>query len=79
MISLISSLEIINVIMLDRNISLWITGSAADAATVDPNSIETLLANGVRTFFTKGNHVFSDGPKNLIVLFHAIEVLIILY
>ena len=52
---------------------------AADAVTVDPNGIETFIANGVRILFTRGNQVFSYGPKSLIVLFHAIEVLIILY
>ena len=51
---------------------------ATDAVTVDPNGIETLIANGVRIFFTRGNQVFSYGPKSLIVLFHSTEVLIIL-
>ena len=51
---------------------------AADAVTVDPNGIETFIANGVRILFTRGNQVFSYGPKSLIVLFHSTEVLIIL-
>ena len=41
MISFISSLEIINVVVPDPNIFLWIDGSVADAAagTVNPNGI----------------------------------------
>ena len=93
MISFISSSEIIAVVLHKAksegrpgpNIFLWKAASVADAAAVNPNCIKTLLANGLKTFPIKGNPVFSNGPKRLhreillIVLFHAIEFLIILY
>ena len=44
---------------------ICIRTSAADAAAVNPNGINTFLANGVITFFIKGNPVFSNGPSNL--------------
>ena len=62
MISFISSLEIINVVIPDPNIFLWRTASIADAASVNPNDIKRLLANGLSIFFTKGNPVSSNGP-----------------
>ena len=96
MISFISSFETINVVISeakskgwpDLNIFLWIAGSVTDAAAaaaaaaaVNSKCIKTLLANGLRTFFIKGNPVFSNGPKVyliflLIVLFYAIEFFI---
>ena len=95
MISFISSFETINVVISeakskgwpDLNIFLWIAGSVTDAAAaaaaaaVNSKCIKTLLANGLRTFFIKGNLVFSNGPKVyliflLIVLFYAIEFFI---
>ena len=44
---------------------LCIPTSAADAATVNPEGIKTLLANGLITFFINGNLVFSNGPRSL--------------
>ena len=41
----------INVVFPDPNIFLCIPASAADAAAVSPNGINTLLANRVITFF----------------------------
>ena len=85
MISFISSLEIINVMVLaDLNIFLWIAASVADVDAVNLNGIKMLLPNGLSTFPIKGNPVFSNGPKSLsrntpIVLFYATEFLIILY
>ena len=38
-----------------------IPASAADAAAVNPKDINTLLANGLITFFIKGNPVFNKG------------------
>ena len=38
---------------------------AADAATVNPKGINTLLANGFITLFVNGHPVFSNGPGNL--------------
>ena len=52
MILFYSPLETINVVV-----------PVADAA-VNPNGIKTLLANGISTFFIKGNPVFSLGPKS---------------
>ena len=49
----------------DPNIFLCIPASAADAAAVNPKGINTLLANGLITFFIKGNPVFNKGPNNL--------------
>ena len=49
----------------DPNIFVCIPASAADAAAGNPKGINTLLANGVFTFFIKGNPVFSKGPSNL--------------
>ena len=65
MISYICSLEIIKVVNPDPNIFLWIAASVADSAAVNPNSIKTLLVNGLSTFYIKGNQDFSNGPKNL--------------
>ena len=42
----------------------WIAVSVADAAAVNPNAIETLLANGLSIFPVKGNPVFSNGLKS---------------
>ena len=48
MILFISSFKIINVVVPDPNIFLWI---AASVAAVNPNGIKRLLANGLNTFF----------------------------
>ena len=45
---------------------LCIFASAADAVAVSPKGINTLSANGVITFFIKGNPVFNKGPSNLL-------------
>ena len=50
MISWISSCEIINVIILDPDIYLWIAATVADTAAVNPSSIKMLLTNGLSTF-----------------------------
>ena len=44
---------------------LCIPASAADAAAVILNTIKTLLANGLITFFVKGSPVFSNGQRSL--------------
>ena len=61
----ISSFEIFSVVIPDPNIFAWIAVSVADAAPVNPNGIKTILANGLSTFFIKGNPVFSSGHKGL--------------
>ena len=50
MISFISSLEIINVVLPDPNIFLWITASVADAVAVNPYGIKTLFTKALSTF-----------------------------
>ena len=55
----------IKVVNPDPNIPLWIAASVPDAAAVNPNSIEALLANGLSTLPIKGNRVFNYGPKSL--------------
>ena len=66
MISFISAIEFISAVLPDTNILLWIAASVADAAAaaVNPNGIKTLLANGLKTFPTKGDRVFSYGRKS---------------
>ena len=64
MISFISSFEIINFVVTDPNIFLWIAASVVDVA-VNPNGIRTLLASGLSTFFVKGKPVFSNDPITL--------------
>ena len=60
MVSLISSLEILNVLKPDPNIFLCIAASVANASAVNSNVIKTLLANGLSTFSIKGNPAFSN-------------------
>ena len=60
----IYSLEIINFVLPDPNIYLWIAASDADAVAVNPNGIKTSLANGFNKFYIKGNPAFSNGPKS---------------
>ena len=43
-----------------------IAASVADAATVNPNGVKTLLANGFSTFSIKGNAILSNGSKILL-------------
>ena len=82
MISFISSLEIINGVVPDLNIFLWIAASVTDADRVNPNGIKTLLANGLNSCSIKCYPVFSNVLKVyliilLIVLFCAIQFFII--
>ena len=74
----ISSFDIISVVLFgkakeeewrrpDPKIFLCIPASvaAAAAAAVNLKGIDTLLADGLITFFIKGNHIFSNGPRSL--------------
>ena len=61
--SFMSSLKIINVVVRNPNIFLWIAPSVTDVAAVNPNGIKTLLASGFGIFPIKRNPVFSNGPK----------------
>ena len=59
--SLIPLFDIISVVVPD----LKIPASVVDAAAVNPNGTNTLLANGIKTFFIKGNLTFLKGPRSL--------------
>ena len=61
----ISSFEIVIVHTLAPNISSWIAASVVDPAAVNPNSIDTLLANSLSPFPIKDNPVFDNGAKSL--------------
>ena len=63
-ISFISSFAIIIVVMSDPKISFLIAAFVADAATVNPNAITRLLANGFSTFFIKDKSIFSNVPES---------------
>ena len=81
-ISFISSLEIVNAILPDPNIILWIATSLADGAAVNANDIKTLLAT--INLWLKATQFLVTILKIylkifLIVLFYANEFLIILY
>ena len=62
MISFIFLFRIIDVVLPDPSIFVWIATSTADA--VNPNDIKTLLANGLSTFPIKDSPCFSNGPKS---------------
>ena len=49
----------------DHKNFIWISASAVDAASVNSNSIKTLLANDVSTFFINGKPTFVNGLRNL--------------
>ena len=74
-ISFISSFEVINIVLPDPNIQLWIAASVAVAAVVSPNGIKTLLANRLGTFFMKDNRVFGSGFKSLLKNPHDFPIL----
>ena len=64
--SFVSSFDIISVVLPDPNIFyVFLHLSAADAAAINPKGIKILLANGLITFFTNGNPVFSNEPRSL--------------
>ena len=56
--SSISSFDVISVVVPEPKILLCIPTSAADAVTVNPNEIKTLLANVLITFFGNGKPCF---------------------
>ena len=62
--SFISLFDIISVVVPETKIFLCILASAADAPSVSPNGIKTLLAYGLITFFINGNPVFNNGQKS---------------
>ena len=62
--SFISSYNIISVIS-DLNITLLIPPLAAEAAAVNPNGTNRLLANGVSKFFISDRPAFISYPRSL--------------
>ena len=60
---LISLLQIINVVIPDSYLFLWIAASVADTLAGNPNCIKTLSANRLNRFFIKSNSVLSNGSK----------------
>ena len=63
MIFFIFSFAIIEFIVPDPNIFLWIAVFVAHAFADNSNCIKTLLANGLSTFPIKSNKVFSNYAK----------------
>ena len=63
-ISFISSFEIVNSYYQGPNIFLWLAASVA-ATSVNSDGIKTFSAYSFKTFFLKGNPVFSNDPKSL--------------
>ena len=62
--SSISSFDIISIVVPEPKIFLCFPASAADATTVNPNSIKTLLVYGLITFFINGSPVFNKRPRS---------------
>ena len=63
--SSISSFDIISIVVPEPKLCfLCFPASAADATTVNPNSIKTLLAYGLITFFINGSPVFNKRPRS---------------
>ena len=85
MISFISSFEIINAVIPDAKFFFSITASVADAAATNPNGMQKYVYLMVEGHFSvKVNQCLVMVLKVylqflLIVLFHAIESLTILY
>ena len=69
MISSISSFEIINIVFFAKSegrtpvpkILFWIAASVAEAAAVNSNGFETLLAYDLSSFFIKDKPFYSNG------------------
>ena len=52
-------------VVLDPKGFIWVTASAADAGTVNPNGMNTLLAGGMSTVLASTIPIFNNGPKGL--------------
>ena len=65
MVSSISSFTIINVIVPEPIIILWVPSSASYAAVVNPNGMKTLLVHSLSTFSISCRLVFSNDPRIL--------------
>ena len=65
MISFISSLEIINAVLPDPKVFIWIAAPVDDTTAVYLNGIKMPLANGLSTLPIKGILFFSYGPKSV--------------
>ena len=65
--SLISSFDVISIVIPDPKMFFWIAASVPDTVGIEPNCIKTLLTNVYRAPFIKGRPVFSNTPKTLLV------------
>ena len=54
-----------NVVMPDPSIFFSITAAVAESAVVNPEGTQTLLANGMNTFFNNGNPTGINGLRKL--------------
>ena len=61
----LSSFEIISVVMPDPKKFFWIGLSLADATAVNPNGIKTLLVNCLSKFSIKEKSIFSNVLRSL--------------
>ena len=68
MISSISQFEIISVVITNKKTLFSIAASVADATSVNPNSIRTLLANDVNILFINGKSNFINEETKLRIL-----------
>ena len=63
MLSFTSSFKTFNVVIPHPRI--FFTCIPTSAGNFKPNSIKTLLANGLSAFFVKGEPIFCNGKKSL--------------
>ena len=74
--SLIYSFDVINLVVLDpaspdvetldSSIILWITASAFDAAAVNSNGTNRIVANSICAFFINSKPSYINGPRRLL-------------
>lgn len=65
LMSFISLFDITIVVVPDPTIFILLYDSAVKAATVNPDGINTLFANGWITFFINGKPAFNNVPRSL--------------
>ena len=65
--SLISSFDVISIVIPDPKMFFWIAASVPDTVGIKPYGVKALLTNVYRAHFIKGRPVFSNTPKNLLM------------
>ena len=65
LMSFISLFDITIAVVPDPTIFILLYDSAVKAATVDPDGINTLFANGWSTFYINGKPAFNNVPRSL--------------